>query len=259
MKLIHLFLAINSFLGFSTIENPCNIMYPRSSTNWGVGVMWLPWDSEITLFDNEGKVFGKLRRNFSSWSNFEVLDLNNLELSTFKENFDFDWVGGYDLSLIKVFEKSNDKYFKVFGNSEKNGLWISKNEAEDKGVKFLTYESILFNHEIPEEIRKFRESANIGVNIEKSCLNLRTTPSDRGNKISCIPGNDWDFKKLTHFEILKQNGKWAFVEVTFSEWREIEKEGENDCSYFEIKKEKGWVKAIDDNNFPNIWFSVTAY
>lgn len=219
----------------------------------------MPWDSEIGLYNDKGKKFGKLRRNFRSWSNFEVLDLNNVELTKFKENYDFEWVGGYDLSLIKVFDRSNDKYFKVFGNSEKNGLWISKNEAEDEGVKFLTYESILFNHEIPVEISKFRESANIGVNIEKSCLNLRTIPSKTGNKIICIPGNDWDFKKLAHLEILKQNGKWALVKVTFSEWREIKDEGENDCSYFEIKKEKGWVKAIDDNGFPNIWFSVSAY
>lgn len=35
--------------------------------------------------------------------------------------------------------------------------------------------------------------------------------------------------------------------------------GEDDCPYKEFRNGIGWVKAIDEKGFPNIWYSVTSY
>ncbi len=143
--------------------------------------------------------------------------------------------------------------------SEHGGLWIDIKAIDDMSSRFLTYKKLLFGNrdELPSEVVKMANFATIGVNLTDICLNFRKGPSTNDDKIDCINGNSWSNKQWVHFKILEHKDKWAKVEATYTIYGEDDTGG--DCSFTEIKKETGWVKALGDDGYPNIWFSVTAY
>ncbi len=95
----------------------------------------------------------------------------------------------------------------------------------------------------------------MGVNLTKTCLNLRTGPSVESTKIACIPRDLILEEADVRIKILDHSNDWAYIliEAFFN------LEGDYDCPSKLEKGMKGWVKAIADNGFPNIWYSVTSY
>ena len=66
--------------------------------------------------------------------------------------------------------------------------------------------------------------------------------------------------KFSHLEIQKTQGNWAKVEVINYIFEDnFGGESGEDCLYKELNRKTGWLKAIDNSGFPNIWFSVSGY
>ena len=107
---------------------------------------------------------------------------------------------------------------------------------------------------IPIDVEEYRNWASLGVNLPKNCLNLRKGPSTSEPIIRCIFPNKVKGQEFSHFSILATKGSWAKVEVASYVLTDA---AQSECDYSEHRKDIGWIKAIDDDGFPNIWFSVT--
>jgi hypothetical protein len=242
----------------SGLENPYNIMSPRGGDeDWGEGAYYIPEAFEVEVYDHTfTKKIGTLHKDHSYLALFDNADK--------KADFNWDdieWIGHYELQLLKYRSSPRSDFINVLWKTSPNKYYIKKKDLISKHVKPFAYKAYLFDDNISDRINQFKSFANIGVNLTKSCLNLREGPSVNSKKIRCILGNDWENGELTHLKILDYEGNWAKVEVITYTIFEAPEDDESDSgfSFSEKNRQYGWVKAIDDTGFPNIWFSVTAY
>lgn len=234
-------------------QNPCNIMFPRyGNDDWGNGMYLLPDDSNITVYKNKkGQKFGKLSKVNSY---FRFWD-NNDKRQRLKYG-DIEYIGHYSMSFLKIRGISNDDYVQVFWNSFDEGMYVKKSELTAQKAKFFTYRKLLYSKNIPIDVEEFRNWASLGVNLNNNCLNLRKGPSTNDGIIRCISGNHESRKQFSHLSIIETKEDWAKVEVVKYVLTDA---AESECDYSEHSKEIGWIKAVDDNGFPNVWYSVTRY
>ena len=228
-------------------------MTPQNSGEWGIGICYFPKNSRIPFYfsensDPSGYIYrtknGKIEMDFNIDSNKFELNYN-----------DFNWVGHSDCYLLKVYKTKALKYYVVFSQSLKNGILIRIDDTDKLGINFFDYTSLIFheNIDLPEEINMFLGFANIGLNLHKSCINLRLGPSINNEIITCLKSNDWRNMKHTHMKIIERNGDWAKIEAITYIWADY------NCDYEEFKKFNGWIKVIDEHGKPNIWYSITSY
>jgi hypothetical protein len=260
MKMTRLALIGLSFLTFFLnvgAENPCGVMIPQNTGEWGQGIIWIPKAIEVNLRNSDGEVIGSIYRE-SKYGRMK-LRLDGFDVKRGYHN-DFVAAGHTSVALIKVYKTDGQRY-KLFKQFDDNGVWVNKEDIDAALGEFLTYEQMLFNERnaLPEEIQWLLEMGSIGVNLTEVCLNLRTEPNIQSDKIRCVSENSWSTDFHTHFLVKDYRNGWALVESTqYGYAPELDDSGEG-CAFKEIRKETGWVKAIDDNGYPNIWYSVTAY
>lgn len=252
----HIFSVFILFmLGFSlSAENPCNIMRPKNTGEWGIGICYFPEKAKIPFyFNDKDSIAGYIIRNKPY--KFELEFLN--DSLAFKINYhDYNWIGHSSTRLLKMYGVYKENYYRVFVQSNNKGILIKINELSQFGVEYFDYRSLIFDPskiELPDEMERHYRYANIGLNLYKSCINLRQGPSTDHDIITCIKSNDWDNMKHTHMKIIEKNGDWAKIETITYKWKDYE------CHFYEFKRHRGWVKAIDSNERPNIWYSVTSY
>jgi hypothetical protein len=235
-------------------ENICSIMLPRGGDeDWGRGAFIIPDSFELEINDKH-KLSGKI----DSKSPFiKVTRNSNVEI-TLKDQ-DIEYLGHYQNRIIKVKHIDKNKNAVIFWKTFDGGIKVPIIDFEKNGAKFFTYRDLLFSNQ--QELITLRESewVNIGVNINKSCLNLRDSNSIDSRIIKCIPGNDWETERHYHMKIIKAKGNWAKVQATRYQYNAEKDESGEGCTFDEIENLEGWVKAIDKSGFPNIWYSVTSY
>ena len=249
--LVHIFSA-NILLS----ENPCNVMFPNSSPEtWGIGAYTLFNDLEINVYsETTGELFGKLVRNISQ--GLPGLSFKEIEGGIHYLNYnDVDYLYHVSKPIIKVDECFNPDYVKILWISKPGDeLYVNKKEMESIGSEFITYHQFLIKHIEGLKIDPYYTNAKAGVNLIKNCLNLRTSPKITENKIICIPSNDFGNVYEVELKIIQIIDNWA--KVKFSE---LHPTLNHDCNTTVKNEKTGWVKAISDNGFPNIWFSSTSY
>ena len=123
-----------------------------------------------------------------------------------------------------------------------------------QGCEFMTCRQFIVKHIEGLEKDPYYTNAKVGVNLIKNCLNLRTNPEINNNKVICIPSNDFGNAYEVELKILQLEGDWARVK-----FMELHPTPNHDCNATIKNEIIGWVKAIADNGFPNIWFSSTSY
>ena len=237
-------------------ENPCGIMTPQNSGQWGDGFIWFSLTKKVSVYNQpHGDKVGTLTRDKYGALAFEKVDSQKVFELTQE---DLVWAGHVRATLLKVYQVKSD-FCNVFVQSGGSGLWINIKE-NDKEIQFLTYRTFLLTPQKgPGELQELVKNANIGVNLIKTCLNLRKENDINSEIIKCIPSNKIEQSGHTHLKILETSGDWANVEVTVYEYDSENDESGEGCSFRQKEKITGWVKAIDENGFPNIWHSITAY
>lgn len=237
-------------------ENPCNIMTPRGSAyEWGIGGYVLPSQLRLTLYsDTNGTVFGTLKRKNSR---MELLDRYGFPQKI--TSGDLERIMYLNRVVLKTQTDTIGAFQKVFWHSFERGLYLKKAEVKALGMKWNTYKDLLQKESELYLRRGNLEDLRIGVNLPRNCLNLRKSPSLTAEKITCIHGNDWAEFNITHLLILEFKENWAKIETIELGYDPTKDEGAESCAFKEVRRRTGWLKAIDDNGFPNIWFSVTAY
>lgn len=221
--------------------------------DWGNGCWIIPDNFKINIYDElDGSIFGKL---YTENSQIKLVDKNNISINI--EYPDIEYISHYGNELLKSKQCFNPNCVRVLWKTSKKILYLDKSELKKSKAEFREFKDFLFDKDL---IRKFNiTTLNLGINLNKSCLNLRKHPRNNSLKIKCLKGNDWDQGFCTGLRIRKRLNNWA--EVEYFEMHPTVKSIENDedCSYIERNKQVGWIKAIDDNGFPNIWYSVSSY
>lgn len=250
-----LFIAL--FLQIITVrsiaENPCNVMTPRSeSDTWGIGVYNIPDNFELNVYSEKtGEIYGRIIRNSHEGTIIKkegggIYYLRNSEL---------DYLYHTTMPLLKVDKCFNPEFVRVLWKSGiDEELYVSKIELTENKSEFSTYQALLHDHNRKMESEYSYMDSNIGVNLIKNCLNLRTLPSKSGHKILCIPSNDWESEYVVQLDILEFKDAWARIHYT-----ELHPTEDHECYTTEKNEKVGWVKAFSDDGFPNIWFSATSY
>jgi len=233
-------------------------MFPRGGDeNWGKGAYTIPDSIRVNLYlDTNDNLFGSLRKDDFKLS---LYDKEGNLMPDYPRG-DIEWIGHTSCELLKFKDCKNDNYVKVNWKHSPPGMFLKKIELESLGIKPFTYREYLYSDDIPSTPKSMREWANTGVNLERSCLNLREKPSIKSEKIECVPGNDWPSREYNHMKVLDVNGDWAKVKVTYyCIGEDFGDEAAVGCTGKILRTSIGWVKAMDDNGFPNIWFSMTSY
>ncbi len=237
-------------------ENFCNTMLPRGGgEDWGSGAIISSRPFRVIVYsESNGMPFGELSKADNgdfSFRNFETMK-NAIDVSK-----EIDYIGHVQNEILKVKECYNQDFIQLFWKNSKNELYISKKDLEKLGPKYLTYKKILVEQGLNPNNKEL--NFNIGVNLSKNCLNLRISPRLSSLKILCIQSNAVKKKFTTVIRIIKLQGEWANVE--YFELYPAKNFPTNDEDCYSVKKNStiGWVKAIADNGFPNIWFSAGNY
>lgn len=248
-------------LAFSIIkaENPCGYMYPQAQGKWGQSLLWIKPGKSIRVYDKpNGLVIGNVEYSLERYCLIYKPDSLLKDVSIFSE--DLTWVGHTSVPFLRVLEY-NYGFCKVMDSTFVDGCWVKIEEIDNVNVINFKLKDLLFedNMRFPEEIKYGKAYAKIGVNLN-GFLNLRASPSLEAKVLNRIPSNGliYNSKFISHLEILKTKGNWAYVKVITKKYSPIKGE-DNDCAYDLFKVQRGWVKAFRDDGYPNIWFSVTAY
>jgi hypothetical protein len=233
---------------FCQLDEVCAIMGPQDSTEWGIGAIKWDGDKYVKGYNEKNRTTYTISASTIRLDNSTTIPLNRADIL---------FAGHYGNIFLKVFEIRNTSY-KVMMNSVDGGLWIDFNEFNSKGLTFNTYYSILFNDN-PNSNEKWRNSlGSLGVNLFRSCLNLRAGPTKDSQIIKCISKNVND-NRFHRVSIQHHEEAWAFIIV--QEYVPIPDNGEygEGCA-FKIEKEyRGWARVIDEKGYPNLWYGLTKY
>lgn len=232
-------------------ENPCGIMYPNAAQN-GLAELLLAPEKEGCLaiyhHDDDEVLVGVIE----SKQIIKSTDNLKFEVRLGQRNCSgYDFEMGFD-PLLKVYETCGD-YYRVLQNTNGYGYFI---KIED--VKQITRSTNYL--EVLKDWSKWADNRawNIGINEENHCLRLREGPETTFNILDCIKNNSALGNGHHSIRVLDWRSSWALVEVSHWIYTDESREDEVYCGTF-VKKEKGWLKAVGDNGFPNIWFALPSY
>lgn len=186
--------------------------------------------SGLDLYDQPGgKKVASLKRTSDEYSIYLLKNgkETKIELESLKEI-------GYEIFAIKFIDKV-DGFVKVL--DEFGGYWLSINEMKKKDFDAVSWMDFLIRY----------TDKVLGYYAEDPGLRLRATPGIDGEVTGSVKGDLFEIKLSR-----KTNGSWNLVTVT--------KYREHPCgaSFSEEEnleyKTEGWMKVVDDDGEPNIWF-----
>lgn len=246
-------------------ENQEEVFYgidviPRGGDqDWGIGVYHVPYEKKLPIYNkNSSELAGYLTQTTHTM----LFDQNGTKLEQIYQH-GIVYIGVYELAFIQVEKHPRFKDFYLINwKSADHTYAINKSDLAKIGAEFYTYRELLTSEYLPNEIKNTRDKSwvSIGINASKTCLNLRELPSVDGEKIDCIRGNDWGNETQTRLKILEVSDNWAKLDVQLLilDQATIDRGDFGDSYPYKMnKKLTGWVKFIDDDGFPNLWFSVS--
>jgi len=194
----------------------------------------------FTLYDApDGNIIGKIIQKQKG--EFELNEMFAIKLSNgntpIYKNFNKGLTDvGYDVFVMSYYEVKNG-FVKVF---DKNSTYWLKISAIDKAnFKLIDWQDFLVEND-----GKF-----LGYYANKPGLNLRVKPLKSAKILKTLRG------KLFEINLLKESkGNWNKVKVL--------KYHEYPCKGNLSKEEnieyilEGWIKTVDDNGTPNIWYNA---
>ncbi|HEX5111667.1 MAG TPA: SH3 domain-containing protein [Saprospiraceae bacterium] len=232
-------------------------MYPYSGErDWGEGALMFQPDTKCILYsDTAGTVFGFLRIFDNGW---DIRDKDEKPIDLYQNRYEIGYYFhlGY-FKLTKANDSNSEDYYSCFDHVRAGGLFLEKSEVKEKGGVYSSYVDLIFKYSKGLTYDSF---PRIGVNLRDMCLNIRKGPGLKFEIIGCVPSNQ-DQENESRIEILERNGDWAKVHVLnmkfVGEYPKQEEMGPDwaACPNTIISELTGWMKVVDENGFPKIWFS----
>jgi hypothetical protein len=193
----------------------------------------------FTVFNSpNGNIIGFLTRMNESNTDDQAPDkifftdkstdaVKQIELSKFKEI-------GYETWAIIYFERNNGFVRIVDSNIN---FWLSEKEIEEKSFKIENWKNFLIS----------KTGRLLGYYANDPGLNLQVLPSKDSDIILTLKG---DLIEITPTEQTEDN--WVKVKVI--KYKEHPCIGELSPEELIEEKFEGWIKLIDDNGLPNVWY-----
>lgn len=247
------------------LGNPCGMMYPSEWGETGIGFLYFDRDLSISCYDSTlTRKTGTLRKSYGGYLSFIPLNAPGHYLMEVQFT-DMIFLVHEPHIYPKTYQQDPDGNALIMTATIRGGVWVRDEDIQKLNGKVLSYPDVILGNPdlLPQNIRviMINQHFNMGVNLIESCLNLRKAPSVQAEKITCILSNDWqtEDQAFTHLKILKKKGKWVQVLATTYIPDEVHDEVGEGCVAKVLKTHTGWVKAIDDTGYPNIWYSFTTY
>ncbi len=239
----------------SDAKNPCQFMDTGNlSISWGTGGIYFPIGTDIAAYNENKELIGRIERpkgHYLLKITYNKHSCKTTSISGGQVN-----LGKHGCSVLKAQINTNNQYFNIpWKDTDESNLLIKAEDLEAINGEYCNYHDLLHGQGIPTELEVGRKMARIGINLEQSCLNLRKAPSPTATKVVCIPSDD--FGGIAELRILEWQRNWAKVQASICDPRHTDKRATPygcDCEVEETTH-YGWVKAIDDSGFPNIWFT----
>lgn len=183
-----------------------------------------PSNVKITLYEKpDGKAVGTLFKGDGFWDLF--YEIEGIKHKVPENEFVSIAYDGYALQYyIKI-----GKYLNVLRNVKKEGYWISIDELDKHGMYFTGWMSFFINNNMLYYVRYN--------------MYLREKPNANSKIITLLTKEYFDIEFTGKHEEL-----WAEIIATKYDSPDA---GCGDGK--KVKVYKGWIKAIDNSGFPNIW------
>jgi hypothetical protein len=134
-----------------------------------------------------------------------------------------------------VVHKKTDNYVSVFPRSLYQDAWIKRKDLNHFGFVYLSW---------MEYFLKFPDKGYYARG--NTALNIRKQADAKAEKVATLRGDTIQIRPTG-----KRKGLW--LEVAVVEYGASPCEG----GYENIVKQyRGWIKAVDDQGFPNIWYQT---
>lgn len=226
--------------GFAQAQNfPNGLILPSNENDSDVCCVYVPQEG-LTVYDGpNGKNIGKITRNVEvntgNQAPYRVFFLNNISNETGAIDLSLLEQIGYDVWCMRYFKRQNG-YVRVLDDSV--GYWLSEQEINRSGFEVVEWQKFLIDH----------EGLLLGYYAKPSSgLNLREKPTTRSKVIKKLEGE--------LFEISPTNeniGLWTKVKVKKYKEHPCESSlSETEIVEYELE---GWIKMVDDDGLPNVWF-----
>lgn len=237
-RLLFIFLLITNFCFAQQYQNGLILPDFNKIDQSEVCCIYLPKEG-FSVFDSpNGNNIGTLTRmtesNTDDQTPYKIFFIDNatetakpIELSNFKQI-------GYETWAITFFERKNGFVRIVESNVD---YWLSEKEIEEKNFNVENWKSFLISN----------TGKLLGYYANDPGLNLRALPSKDSDLILTLRG---DLFEITPTEQSERN--WVRVKVR----KYIEHPCVSGMNQDELIEEKfeGWIKLIDENGLPNVWY-----
>ena len=257
MKTILLYFTL--FFGLITsASGQCyNGHIPIVDETWGIGLIHLPPTSSITVYHQETRQkIGEIQSSQEKRLAF-IPSINDSRLTALK-NYRLQ-IGDYTNLFLKALYRTNDQ--KAFKLNIPNGIIYTSDLDKIEG-KYYSYKSLLSQQKnLPSVIKANSYLCSVlSVALADQCLQLREAPRNDSKSIICLERHDWQKEPpLMYIKIVSEaKGNWTRVEVQEYLVDPVLAGGDA-CSLYKNRLFKGWIKFLDDNGSPNIWYYNTSY
>ncbi|PJZ43752.1 hypothetical protein [Leptospira brenneri] len=210
---------INSVSGNERKQEGIGILIEKHDDYLGEKLHF-PENSSIDVYNSKHKIIGKI----NSIKFRPILNINNQKSFINTEMIAYD-------GIAIIFYLNNENFYEIKAENINYSIWVKNSDLAKIGLE--PYLWINF-------FKKFQKHL-----YPLTPLNLRSAPQNTGDKIALV--------KDERFEIIltgKIKNNWAQANI-----REYVN-NEQDCGLNPkvLKEYTGWIKIIDDNGTPNVWF-----
>lgn len=200
--------------------------------------IYIPKDGFNVYSSPNGEIIGKLSRlNNSLEDEQELYKLYFIEKNTKKQELlnlsDFQEIG-YEIWALKYIDSKNN-FIKV--ELKNQNFWINKDEILRKGFKVVNWQTFLL------------ENADnlLGYYANDKGLNLREEPNDNSKIIATVKGDLFEIKPTP-----ENVNIWTKVKIRkYKKHPCLSDLDETELIEYELE---GWLKLVDENGFPNVWY-----
>jgi len=235
-SIIILFLLTCNLTFGQVLQN--GLILPDKNRNEINCCIYTPKNGFIIYDQPNGEIIGQLtknvKQNVGDQSDYRIYFIDNrkkIEIQIGLENFqEID----YEIWALTYSERQNG-FVKL--KIEKQNLWLKESDIKNAGFELIEWQTFLSNN------------ANhfLGFYANDPGLNLRECPNTNSKIIKTLRG---DLNQISPTN--EHIGLWTKVKVIINK--------EHPCGTDLTEEEnvieelEGWIKIVDDNGLPNVWY-----
>jgi hypothetical protein len=233
--IIFLLLSFNLSYG-QVLQN--GLILPDQIEDEEICCIYSPKDGFAVYNGPNGKIIGVLTKNadqnVGEQSYYRIYFVDYKTKTETQIGLEYFQEIGYEVWALSYSERK-DGFVKI--KYEAQDFWLKESQIEKVGFSLVDWQSFLTEN----------VDLLLGYYANDPGLNLREKPNTNSRIIKTLKGDLVQISPTTEF-----NGLWTSVKVIISK--------ENPCvtdvtdEENTIEELEGWIKIVDDNGLPNLWY-----